>query len=347
VTQPALGLLSSAIVMAIALGFISLFDFGTFAGWVAFVMLGLIPMQVVAVVLWGANPSFASGLRQPMKGIVLVLVTIVATAVISPLIFLTVGEGMAPPGPIPSHFVIIVVPTTFWLAIMMGGWPFTKISANPLVSGLVTLIAAYVVTYLVFRIFFNYDFLQGAPVYLQSAPRGMFNGVSALVFYVTALAVMFLVLCFDLWPLTKFPGVMKQPVLGIVWTVIALAGAALAMSIGVVGPGADPMAFLTQVTAPFIFGSIIVLNMLQNSLFARMTQPLKGVMNTIAAAAIGLILAHLYVSLVPMVMGSLPSGPPGYEREIWLANALLSVTFPFLIYHAVFFGYWPLARGSK
>jgi hypothetical protein len=347
VTQPALGLLSSAIVMAIALGFISLFDFGTFAGWVAFVMLGLIPMQVVAVVLWGANPSFASGLRQPMKGIVLVLVTIVATAVISPLVFMTVGEGMAPPGPIPSHFVIIVVPTTFWLAIMMGGWPFTKVSANPLVSGLVTLIAAYVVTYLVFCIFFNYDFLQGAPVYLQSAPRGMFNGVSALVFYVTALAVMFLVLCFDLWPLTKFPGVMKQPVLGIAWTVIALAGAALAMSIGVVRPGADPMAFLTQVTAPFIFGSIIVLNMLQNSLFARMTPPLKGVMNTIAAAAIGLILAHLYVSLVPMVMGPLPSGPPGYEREIWLANALLSVTFPFLIYHAVFFGYWPLARGSK
>ena len=51
--------------------------------------------------------------------------------------------------------------------------------------------------------FFNYDFLQGAPVYLASAPHGQFNGVSALVFYVTALAVMFLVLCFDLWPFTK------------------------------------------------------------------------------------------------------------------------------------------------
>ena len=34
-------------------------------------MLGLIPMQVVAVVLWGANPAFASGLRQPVKGVVL------------------------------------------------------------------------------------------------------------------------------------------------------------------------------------------------------------------------------------------------------------------------------------
>jgi hypothetical protein len=174
----------------------------------------------------------------------------------------------------------------------------------------------------------------------------MFNGVSALVLYVTALAVMFLVLCFDLWPLTSAPAIMKQPVLGLVWTAIALVGAAVAFSIGINGMGADPMAFLTEVTAPFIFGSIIVLNMLQNSLFARMTQPLKGVMNTIAAVAVGVILAHLYVSLMPMVTGPLPSGPPGYEREIWLANSLLSVTFPFLIYHAVFFGFWPLLRAS-
>jgi hypothetical protein len=347
VTQPARGLLSSAIVMAIALGFISLFDVGTFAGWVAFVMLGLIPMQVVAVVLWSANPGFVSGLRQPVKGIVLVLVTVVATALITPLIYMTVGEGISPPGPIPSHYVVVVVPTTFWLTIMMGGWPFNRLSSNPLVAGVAALIGAYVITYAIFRIFFNYDFLQGAPVYLQSAPKGMFNGVSALVFYVTALAVMFLVLCFDLWPLTKFPGVMKQPVLGVMWTLIALAGSALAFSIGVTRAGADPMAFLTRVTVPFIFGSIIVLNMLQNSLFAKLAQPLKGVMNTIAAMAVGLILSRVYVSLLPMVTGALQSGPPGYDREVWLANALLSVTFPFLIYHAVFFGFWPLVRETQ
>ena len=107
------------------------------------------------------------------------------------------------------------------------------------------------------------------------------------------------------------------------------------------------MAFLTGVTVPFIFGSIVVLNMLQNSLFARMTQPLKGVMNTIAAVAVGEILAQLYVSLMPMVSGPLAPGPPGYDREVWVANALLSVTFPFLIYHAVFFGFWPLSRTGK
>jgi hypothetical protein len=343
VKQPVLGLIASAIGIVLALAFISLFDLPTFLGPVAFYMLCIVPFQVMAVVIWGANPSFVAKLSQPPRGLVLLVVTLVAGAVIAPIVLRVVGEGMSPPGPIPSHFAVIVVPTTFWLAIVWGGWPFNLFGREPLVAGITLLAAAYVITWVIFRVFFNYDFLQGAPVYLASAPQGQFNGVSALVFYVTALAVMFLVLCFDLWPLTTFPGVMKQPVLGVVWTLIALAGAALAFSIGIMGAGADPMAFLTQVTVPFIFGSIIVLNMLQNSLFVKMAQPLKGVMNTIAAVAIGLVLARLYMWLMPTVSGALASGPPGYDREVWLANALLSVTFPFLIYHAVFFGFWPLA----
>jgi hypothetical protein len=226
----------------------------------------------------------------------------------------------------------------------MGGWPFTTTIKKPIAAGIAVVVAAYVVTYIGFRVFFNYDFMQGAPVYLASAPSGMFNAVTALVFWVTALAVMFLVLCFDLWPLTTSPTIMKQPVLGLVWSVIAVAGAALAVWLGVSVGGMDPMAFLTGITAPFIFGTIIVLNMLQNSLFGGMTQPVKGVANTIAAAAIGVALAHLYAALAPMVTGPLAAGPPAYDQEVWLANALLSVTFPFLIYYAVFFEYWPLRR---
>jgi hypothetical protein len=107
------------------------------------------------------------------------------------------------------------------------------------------------------------------------------------------------------------------------------------------------MAFLTGVTAPFIFGSIIVLNMLQNSLFATMTQPVKGFANAIGAAVVGVVLAHLYTALASVVSGTLSSGPPGYDLEVWLANSLLSVTFPFLIYYAVFFGYWPLTTPAS
>ena len=46
------------------------------------------------------------------------------------------------------------------------------------------------------------------------------------------------------------------------------------------------------------------------------------------------MLAHLYTALMPIVTATLASGPPGYDLEVWLANALLSVTFPFLIYYA-------------
>jgi hypothetical protein len=344
--QPALGIVASAVVIAIALGFIALYDFGTFAGPVSFYMLGLIPMQIVMVVLWGANPQFTSALRQPLKGIVLTLVAAGVAVVVMPIALQLAGEGVRPPGPIPSHFVIVVVPTTFWLAIMFGGWPFAGAFKRQLLSGFAVLVAAYAITYAGFRIFFNYDFMQGAPVYLASAPRGMFNAVTTLVFDVTALAIMFIVLCFDLWPLNRSASIMKQPVLGIVWSVICLAGAAAVMWVTTGALGMDPMVVLTRVAAPFIFGSIIVLNMLQNSLFQKVQQPAKGVLNTVTAAIVGLVLANLYGALAPVVTGALPSGPPGYEYEVWLANSLLSVTFPFLVFYAACFGYWPLTSQS-
>jgi hypothetical protein len=67
-------------------------------------------------------------------------------------------------------------------------------------------------------------------------------------------------------------------------------------------------------------------------------------MNTLAVIVIGVALANLYGALAPTITGALPSGAPGYEYEIWLANALLSVTFPFLIFYAAYFNFWPLAN---
>jgi hypothetical protein len=344
VAQPALGLIASVIVMVISLGFVSVFSLPTFLGWVSFYNLCLIPFQVVAVVIWGgANPPFVAKLSQPVKGLVMVLVTMVVAAIAAPLVWLSIGEG-APPAMIPTHYVILAVPTTFYLSIIWGGWPFTNLFKNSIVAGLALLVASYAITFAIFRVFANYSFVQGAPFYLQSAPQGMFNAVMVLVFYVTALAVMFLVLCFDLWPLTTVPSLMKQPVLGLVFTALVLVGSAIAMQIGVVSMGIDPMIFFTRATVPFIFGSIVVLNMLQNSLFAKMAQPLKGIVNVIAVAVIGVALANLYGLLAPTVSGQLVSGPPGYDYEVWLANSLLSVTFPFLIFYAVYLNYWPLVK---
>ena len=341
-TQPLLGAVATAIVLALSLMFLALFDFPTFVGWVSFVMLCLIPPQIVTAVI-ATNPPFAPH-AQPARGTVLLAATAVTSLVIAPIVWQLVGEGVSPPGPIPSQYVVIVVPTTFFMAIAFGGWPFTRLSRNMGIAGFVLLLTSYLLTYALFRVFFNYEFLQGAPVYLESAPHGLFNAVTALVFYVTMLVGMFLVLHFDLWPFGAYPALMKQPVLGIVWTLTAAAVSGVVMMVTTGLLALDPMYVLTRITAPFIFGTIVVLNMLQNALFATLRQPLKGAANAIAAAVIGVALAQLYGKVDRLLVGiELPSGPPGYDYELWLVNALLSVTFPFLIFYAAYFAFWPRA----
>jgi hypothetical protein len=101
------------------------------------------------------------------------------------------------------------------------------------------------------------------------------------------------------------------------------------------------------VTVPFIFGTILVLNMLQNTLFASLAQPLKGVANTATAIVAGQVLSQGYGLVAPVVTGPLASGPPTYDYEVWLANALLGTTFPLLITLAAYFEFWPLVRARR
>src|SRR2546421_2820090 len=233
--QPALGAAATILVMAIALGFVSLFSFPMFAGWVGYCLLCTIPIQIVMIVTWStAHPAFAGSASQPMKRTVLTLLCIVIGLIIAAALIPLIGASVTPPGPIIAHWVIVAVPIMFWAAIVWGGWPFTKLIKSPMLAGLTMLVAVYVVNFVLFRIFFNYEFLAGAPVYVASMdPHGMFNGWSALTFIVTALAGMFLVIAFDLWPMTTVPALMQQPVLAIVWTVICLAFAAVAFYLGV------------------------------------------------------------------------------------------------------------------
>lgn len=345
--QPLLGIVATALVIIVALLFISLFELPVFTGWVAYFLLCVIPMQIITVVLWGSNPGFAARQQQPVKGVTLTISTLVVGVIVAIVSFVTIGGGMSPPTPMLAMCSIVSVVITFWAAIMWGGWPFTALFKNPIVAGLTTLVACYVVNYLLFRIFFDYGFMRDAPVYVAAQdPQGMFGAWYSLVFYLTCLSVMFLMLNFDLWPLTKFPAVMRQPRLGAVWTLIVLILGAVVFYIGVGVLAMDPVAFMVRVPVPFIFGTIVVLNMLKGSLFAKQAQPVKGVLNVVTVILVGQVLSRVYGALAPVITGTLNPGPPPYDFEIWLASALLSVTFPFLIFYAEFFQFWPLQKVS-
>jgi hypothetical protein len=346
--QPFLGVAAAILVITVSLGFISLFDFPTFGGWVAFLMTCIIPMEIIIGVAWGTNrPAFAARQKQPVKGILLAALTVAAGIVVAPTYLAIAGGNLTPPGPVPSHAIIGSVIVTFWATIILGGWPFKPLIKNEIAAGLATLVFAYVMNLLLFRLFFDYGFMRDAPVYVPALdPHGIFTALNVLVFYVTFISIMFLMLSFDLWPLTKFPAVMQQPVLGIVWTAICLTLGGLVFWIGVHVMQMDVMVFLVTVPIPYIFGTIIVLNMLQNTLAAKLTQPAKGVINAGLVAIVGTGLAQLYRALSGTVTGALHSGPPTYDMEIWLASALLAVTFPLLIFFAEFFKFWPLTKSE-
>jgi hypothetical protein len=345
--QPVLGIAASVFIIIVSMVVISLFDFPTFAGWVSYGLICIIPMEIVIGITWGTNhPRFAASQAQPVRGMLLVLTTFVVGVIVGVVHFYTVGGGVSPPNPVVIQCLIVSVVVAFWLVVMWGGWPFSLIK-SPLASGLVLLVACYVVNYALFQVLFNYAFLEGAPVYVPAIdPGGLFNGGNMVVFYVTFIAIMFLFLHFDLWPMTTQPGIMAQPVLGIVWTIICVVLGAGVFFLGIGPFGMDPQVFNVVVPIPFIFGTIIVLNMLHNSTFGKLAQPLRGVLNTVAAAVVGTALAMVYNALSGTVTGELGSGPPGYEYEIWIASALLAVTFPFLIFFAEFFKMWPLTKGA-
>jgi hypothetical protein len=78
----------------------------------------------------------------------------------------------------------------------------------------------------------------------------------------------------------------------------------------------DVVAFMIRIPVAFIFATIVVLNMLQASLFAKMTQPLKGVMSAIAAAIIGVALSLMYDALAPTLTSQLSAGPPATTLSV-------------------------------
>jgi hypothetical protein len=343
--QPFLGIASTLLVVALSLGFISLFDTATFTGWISFYLMCTIPPSLVIAGIWaGRYPRFALGRRQPVRGALLLLTAMAFGLVVAALHFVSVGGAVSPPLPMLVQCIVASVVVALWMSIIWEGWPFTLIR-NPSVTGFGLIIGYYVVSYGLFRVFFNYEFLSGSPLYhVELDPSGMFDAWSAIAFCVTAAGAMFLMLHFELWPLTRFPAVTRQPVLGLVWSAIVVVAGAIVFTIGTRALEMEPPVLLTKVSIPFIFGSIVVLNMLEGSLFSRLCQPVKGVCSALVAAVVGTALSLVYGSLVSVLTGPVPAGPPEYAYEVWLASALLAVTFPFLAFHADFFQMWPLRR---
>ena len=92
--QPAVGLVSTFLVSALSLAFISLFDFPAFVTWVSFYLMCVVTVLIVMLALWQTErPRFAAANPQPMKGILTTLVAMAGGAMVCALFFFIVGQG--------------------------------------------------------------------------------------------------------------------------------------------------------------------------------------------------------------------------------------------------------------
>jgi hypothetical protein len=345
--HPVLGVLATILVVALSL-FISVSMAPmTMIAWVTLLLVAMVPPQIVlTLALQGQHPASLAKLPQPLRGIAFCILTAIIGLPIAAIANATVGGGMTPPTPFVNMFLILGVCVTLALVAPFQCWPFAPIfGKKPLVMGASILVGAYVVTAILFRTLFNFDFLQGAPFYRADLnPHGLFMAWIPLIFALICFVVILCLVLLDFWPVAtlppKLPAVGKQPLFGIASAVFIAVVASCVWAIFVGSLHMDMVVFLVRVIISLIFGIFILLIMMEGASFVALPQPARGGVLIVASILLSLASFALYRSVCVNAFG-LPSGPPTYDRELWLASAMLAVTFPMMVAYANFFQFWP------
>jgi hypothetical protein len=306
------------------------------------------PAEIVLALLWKArHPPFIARLMQPARGIVLTTIAVLSGFIVGAFLFRFVGAGIGPPTPMLLMFTMLSVVTILWLILIWECWPFSTFIVDQTALGAVTLVAAYASAVPIFKLAFNFSFLSQATVYVATLdPKGWFNAWTALSALVTTVAVMLLIVLLEFWPLRRVLSSCKQPISGLLASTYVLFVSAALWWVSRRVIGLDAVEHLVRVAIPVIYGVFLVDLMTCHKLFITWRQPQRGL--TLSGVALGLasLLYPLYAHVGRLLTGSaMASGPPTYELEIWVATAMLGITFPLMVVVAEFFDFWP-SRGQ-
>ena len=316
--------------------------------WVGVAFMACVPAQVVIGPVWHAGwPHSVANSPQPGKGLGLTLLMVLAGAVCFAWIEYGFGKGFGPPPPMTVMYTILSIVVCLWLALAWRCWPLTLFLKSPPALGVGALVFSYAVAFVLFKLLFNFGFMAGAPVYVATLdPKGMFNAWTILVYGVTSVGTIMAFMLLDFWPASRLVGESRPVLVSALSTPLILAVAALLMWLVVGKLGMDPVVFMVRFPVSFIFGFFLITAMAENRLFMGMGQPVKGALLIVTAAVAMFALYALYAVAAPLLARApLPSGAPGYDLELWVATAMLGITFPLVIAFAAFFNFWPLKRG--
>ncbi|HEX5391851.1 MAG TPA: hypothetical protein VFW68_01125 [Rhodocyclaceae bacterium] len=343
------GILSTAIVIGLSLLVCVVASPDLLMGWGTLFLVAMVPAQMVVSLLWGCGyPKSIAALPQPWNGLAFLALNAAIGVVVGLIAWNTVGGGISPPTPFVNMYLILAVAVTLWLIIPFQAWPFGTLFKNPGAMGATLWLSAYGIAYMLFRALFNFSFLKGAPFYQASLdPAGLLMAWVPLIFSVASVMVILALVLLDFWPTAllakKFPVLAKQPFFGIANAAIIASLTALVWRSFVGAQSMDMVVFLTQVCVSTVFGIFILLVMLEGVPSLALPQPWRGLVLITTAGLLSVALFALYRAIA-LNSYALSAGQPTYVLELWLASAMLAVTFPAMVIHAGYFKFWPLAR---
>lgn len=304
-------------------------------GWGTVILVAMVPAQIVISLVWQASyPQRLADLPQPLRGTAFTGLNVLVGAAVAYLAWRTVGGGMDLPTPFLIMYLIFSVAVMLVLVVPLQCWPFAPAIRHPGLMGGALLLAAYALAYALFRSLFDFGFLAEAPFYRPELdPQGLFMAWIPLVFSIAMLVPVLGLVLFDFWPVSALAGKVsllgKQPVFGLLALalIVAVAGGLWAVF---VGQGMDQVLFMVRICVTVNFGYFILLVMFDGVPSLKLPQPWRGLVLNGAAVGLAVAMLSLYESLAQRHF-ALASGGPTYPLELWLASAMLAVTFPLMV----------------
>ncbi len=319
-----------------------------YQNWFGFIAISCIPALVIINAVWEFRyPDRLAGVRtQPWRGLGFTLLAVLPGLLLAYLSFNLVGAAIAPPAPFLMMFIILSVVVVMWQLLVFEGWPFVRLGRY--LQGWAMLATAYLLAYCLYAVFFDFSLLTGLPAsWYALAPRGLFEPWSAIVYAITTLAVLFALQLLEFRPFSLLKArpwwPARQPVYGLLVGGFTLLLSLLIFWLATGYFALDPVVFMVGGPVSFLFGLFLLQDTTANRVLVAMAQPARGLLLIVISMLLGVLLCRVYGWFMLSIAGQIASGPPGYSAELWLANAMLSMTFPLILIYCHFFSFWPLA----
>lgn len=337
------GVISTIFIILFSLWFSSLFHFEIFVGWVAFIWMIAVPTQIVmGIHLQFNSPEPIASLPQPKKGLAYLGITLIPMALGGAFLFIVPG-GMEPPGPFLINVTIVTIVAAFWLVAAWQCWPLVLLTKNRFAQALLLIVAAHLLGYAIYQVMFDFAGMKSDPVYnVGLDPHGLFDAWYALSFSVMTVAVLMIMSLFDFLPCTRVST--RQPVLGLCITATCLIVSLAIFWISNTVLQLDPVIFMLDFSINAIFGVFLVKNMMNFQLLSKVAQPLRGTFLLIISMSVAYLLQLLYRFVAQQLFEVPTILQASYELEVWVATALLAITFPLINVVSGYFAFWPLNR---